>query len=455
MKLHLALVLSLGLSFAAPAMAEPLSNPGEDWWASFLTAVDGAAPDFERLAKADPEYLAADEFTRAEVLARVVERLRAERAQIDVAGTEVKVSIGARLGDYSAENGGFPVDIFAEDMRLQPANRELFFRNWDEFSLFTATVDEGKALRQRIGKGQIRAEVTLGDIRPSVTRTRAYDARILHVGYFAEDGLLLAEIEAPEAQVIAEADGAAMVEAMRGKLLDLASIPPLGTPWVEAKDRLIGQYPFMASDQFAYPDTGKTAAYLYERGRTVADYPHEADQPFRVFLQQADGEWRVRPGFSIDINLQLTEGDAVDTKGTGPGLACYTPEVNDRCAVLEFSPAAGGHILTRAYGVIELDRTGTAKEVFDSFVAGNGTIFEGFSAPLDYDPGAVRSGVRPQFLSGGGVDAYAAGAGAVREGEPVYDPLKNTSGTKAINREIALFTVDGAETRVPLIFVLQ
>ncbi|AYF03853.1 hypothetical protein PY32053_04332 (plasmid) [Paracoccus yeei] len=37
----------------------------------------------------------------------------------------------------------------------------------------------------------------------------------------------------------------------------------------------------------------------------------------------------------------------------GPGLACYTPGVPDRCAVLLFSPEGDGHVLAGAYRVSE------------------------------------------------------------------------------------------------------
>ena len=50
---------------------------------------------------------------------------------------------------------------------------------------------------------------------------------------------------------------------------------------------------------------------------------------------------------------------------------------------------------------------------------------------------------------------YAAGAGVTKEEGPFYDPLQNTRGVNAINREIAVFAVEGAEARTPIIFVIQ
>lgn len=455
MKLQFALIAALAFSTSSPATAGPLQNPDAAWWGSFLKAVDGAVPDFERQAKADPEYLAADEFTRAEVLARVVERLQAEQAVIDVNETEVAISIRARLGDYSIADGGFPVDIFGQNMRLQPAGRALFFRNWDDFSIFLASVDEGRELRTRIGNRPVAAEVTLADIRPSVTRQRAYDARILSVVYFAEDGLKLAEIVAPEEKTISAEDGAAQLVAARDRILAEAGIPALGTTWEVAKSRLSEDYPIVASDQFAYPDSGKTLAYVYEDGRVITDEPHEADKPFRVFLQQADGDWRATPGFSVNMNDMMYGIDGLDTKGLGAGLACYTPSVNDRCAVLEFSPRDGGHILTRAYGVIEMERTGAPREVLEGFLGESAVIFEGFTAPLGYNLRFAHHGAESQSSGRGTKESYMVGAGAGHDGEPIYDPLKITTGVKAINREVALFAVDGSENRVPLIFVLQ
>lgn len=70
MKYQFALALGLGFALSAPVSAETYSNPDNAWWASFLMAVDGVVPDYERLAKADPACLAADEFSRSAVLRR-------------------------------------------------------------------------------------------------------------------------------------------------------------------------------------------------------------------------------------------------------------------------------------------------------------------------------------------------------------------------------------------------
>ena len=73
------------LVLAAPLAAETYTDPDRAWWTSFLDAVDGRAPDLEALARQDPDYLAADEFTRDAVLARVMARLQAQQPRIDPA----------------------------------------------------------------------------------------------------------------------------------------------------------------------------------------------------------------------------------------------------------------------------------------------------------------------------------------------------------------------------------
>ena len=145
----LALTGCLGLALAAPLAAETYTDPDRAWWTGFLDAVDGRAPDLEALARQDPDYLAADEFTRDAVLARVMARLQAQQPRIDPATAEVVLSIGATLGDFDAGQGGFPVSIFTPNSRLPlDSGRELFFRNWKDVALYPASREEGRALRQ-------------------------------------------------------------------------------------------------------------------------------------------------------------------------------------------------------------------------------------------------------------------------------------------------------------------
>lgn len=451
MTLRFAVALGLGLACAVPASGETYLNPDREWWNTFFKAVDGIQPDFEAMAKKDAAYQGANEFDRAEVLAKLVTELQANLAAVDVPTTEVTISINAKLGDYSVDANGFPVSIFTQNMHLKLYANNLFFRNWQDYTIFPATKDEGKALRARIGMQALAAQVTLGNFQKSTTRPNAYDGFVTKVAYFAADGLPIAEFSAVETAPISADAAADKVATIREKITAAAGIPALGTNWMDAKSVIQQAYPFSASDDFAYTDKGKNIAYSYENGAVVADEAHAADKPFRIYLQQVDGDWRTKRGFSTD----LSGLDMVSFQGTGPGLACYTPDVLDRCAVLEFSPAEGGHVLTRAYGVIELSREATVEAALKGFVGGSLDAFETFSTKVDYDTDALKTGLTPKFPGRSGVPAYAAGAGEVRDGKPLYDPLENTSGTKPIAREIALFAVDGAPSRMPMIFVLQ
>lgn len=152
----------------------------------------------------------------------------------------------------------------------------------------------------------------------------------------------------------------------------------------------------------------------------------------------------------------MNSANSIDVKGTGPGLACYTPKVLDYCAVLEFAPSDNGHILTRAYGVIEMQGAQSLQAAVEKLVGDDAVAaFESFTVKLGYDPVEVKQGMAVQYGGNGGVTAYAAGAGVTQEEAPFYDPLENTLSVNAINREIAVFAIDGAEARVPIIFVLQ
>lgn len=446
-----AFIFGLGMAMASSACAETFSNPDPAWWGRFFKAVEGTQPDYEMIAKRDQAYLSASEFNRDEVLEKLVDGLKQQQGNIDVGRAEITVTIRATLGDYSTADEGFPVNLFVPNMHLPIGSNQLFFRNFDAYRIFPATRDEGKALRDRIGTQPLAADVTLTNIQASTTRPRAFEGFVSKVVYTAQDGLVVGEFTATEDAPMSTADAADMVADIRHNITQAAGIPALGTSWAQAKAILQDTYPFSASDDFAYLSSGKVIAYQYDAGALVRDAPHDATRPFNVYLQQVDGAWRTTRGFTMDLNGV----DMLSTKGVGPGLACYTPDVRDRCAVLEFSPSDSGHVLSRAYGVIELERSGSPKEVFEAFVSNNSAAFDGFATKVDYDAESLKLGDIPKYIGIRGVSAYAAGAGEAREGTPIYDPLENTSGINSITREIGLFAVDGAADRVPMVFVLQ
>ncbi len=446
-----ALILSLGAAMSSAAYAETYSNPDPRWWGRFFNAVEGQQPDFEVIAKKDPAYIAASEFDRDEVLTRLVAELKQQQGNIDTATAEITVTISATLGDYSAQAEGFPSSLFVPNMHLPIGVQKLFFRNFEDFRIFPATRDQGKALRERIGTRALTADVTLTNIQASTTRPRAFEGYVSKVIYTAADGLVVGEFTAREAAPLPASAAADQVPTTRSKILEMAGIPQLGTPWADAKAIIQSSYPYSASDTFIYTDKGKVIAYQHDNGITVLDAPHEADKAFRIYLQQAEGNWRTTRGFSVD----LIAGNAVSVRGTGPGLACYTPDILDRCGMLEFSPADGGHILTRAYGIIELERSGSPRDVVEAFVGDSIAAFDGFGAQVDYDADTLKTGVLANYPGIRGVPAYVMGAGEIREGAPLYDPLQNTTGLNPITREVALFAIDGAPDRIPLLFVLQ
>lgn len=223
---NFALTVGLALTFSLPASAETYVNPDQEWWGIFFQAVNGTTVDYEAIAKQDTEYLAADEFDRETVLQGVIARLQDEQATIDLVDAEVTISIGAKLGDFSDENNGFPVDTFSQNMHLKFNFDQLFFRNWSDFNIFPATPDEGRALRERIGQQALTAEVTMRNFQKSNTRSNAYDGFIVKVAYFAPDGLPIAEFTASEAAPLSDDVQADMVAGSRAKsLISLVSRP--------------------------------------------------------------------------------------------------------------------------------------------------------------------------------------------------------------------------------------
>lgn len=163
------------------ASAETYVSPDHDWWNQFFAAVDGTTLDLEAIAKKDPAYIAASEFDRDDVLADLVADLQQQHAEINVATAEIAIGIRATLGDYSANQGGFPVSLFATNMHPPLDANSLFFRNLATFGIFPAKKEEGKDLRERIGTQPLAADITLANIQKSNTRPRAYDGFITEV----------------------------------------------------------------------------------------------------------------------------------------------------------------------------------------------------------------------------------------------------------------------------------
>ena len=457
----LALTTCLGLILAAPlatpSLAETYTDPDSAWWGAFLETLDGTAPDLEALALQDPEYLAADEFSRDEARTKVMARLAADRANIDPATAEVVLSIRAEFGDYDSARGGFPVSIFTPTSRLPLSmGRSLFFRNWQDVALFPATRDEGRALRQKIGQDSLLALVTVRDIRKSQTRSGGYEGHVASVIFSTTRGSEIGQITPPDA-IAADPDAVvAQTEAARQTILTAAGIPPLGTRWDDAKQHLQPLWPVMASSDFVNWGTAKRVAYFWKDGAVQQDEAHDPAKGFRLYLQQREAGWMPQDGEHISVTdlLYGSGASAVDTTGLGPGLACYTPEVFDRCAVLIFEPKDGSHVLTGAYGVIEQPAATSAEAAFTTFLGDAAGAFDGLTTIADYDREDIRQARKAPITGGRGVPTFAAGAGQPLTANLPYDPLKNTTGIEAIQREIAIYAIEGAEGRTPVVYVI-
>ncbi len=135
-------------------------------------------------------------------------------------------------------------------------------------------------------------------------------------------------------------------------------------------------------------------------------------------------------------------------------LACYTPEALDHCAVLIFEPKDGTHVLTGAYGVIEQPAATSAEAAVTTFLGDAAGAFEGVTTIADYDREDIRQARKAPITGGRGVPTFAAGAGPALKANPPYDPLQNTTGVETIRREIAIYAVEGAEGRTPVVYVI-
>jgi hypothetical protein len=122
--------------------------------------------------------------------------------------------------------------------------------------------------------------------------------------------------------------------------------------------------------------------------------------------------------------------------------------------VLIFEPKDGNHVLTGAYGVIEQSAAASAEDAFNTFLGDAADAFEGLTTIADYDREDIRQARKAPITGGRGVPTFAAGAGPALKANPPYDPLQNTTGVETIRREIAIYAVEGAEGRTPVVYVL-
>lgn len=87
----------------------------------------------QAIARKDPKYIQADEFSRDQVLSDLVAKLQAEQNRIDPETATIVMKINGSLEDYSRDENGFPVSIFTSDTYLNVGHRtktsSLFFRN--------------------------------------------------------------------------------------------------------------------------------------------------------------------------------------------------------------------------------------------------------------------------------------------------------------------------------------
>lgn len=454
MPIRAALLAALLSTASFPALAEVVTEPDDAWWAAFIDRLEAGDPDLEALARRDPRYLAAGEFDRAPVLAEIVAEAQAARDAINPDGTVVVMRVGARLEDYDADREGFPVSAFGPMTSVTVAGRNLAFRNWQALQILPAGLDAARALRARIGLDSVVAEMTLQAIRPSETRPGTYDAHVSQVVYRSRAGEELARIEAPAERVSSADEIAAGAAAIRAALEAAAGLPALGSSWEAAKADLAEGWPLVVSDAWSYTETGRHLAFVQRDGVVEADTPHDPDEGFRLFVQQVEGSWLPQDGTSFSVTDILGQG-GLSTTGLGSGLACGTPEALDRCAVLTFSPRDGSHVLTGIHGVIEMPGTLALSEALAAFGAtpdaAGVTLRETLVA---YDREDLRLARKAPVTGGLGVTAMMATAGDPASGTLPYDPLARTTGITNPGRQVSLFAVDGAEDRVPVIFVL-
>lgn len=407
----LALAAALITSPCLLALAETYVDPDRSWWAAFTDTPDGTAPDLNAAAQQDPRYLAADEFTLAEVLATIITELETARRTTDPTSAEVVMSVGARVGDYDAARGSFPVSAFGPSTYLKIDSDGLHFRNWLAFNIFLADPEAGRALRETIGLDDVVAEVSIKASWPSATRRSAYDGHVSGIAYDTRSRTLLGRVDAAPAAVASPVDTAASADGICVDIEAAAGLPAIDTSWEDAKAQLAEGWPLVVSDAWSYTATGRHLAHVRRDCVIEIDDAHVPNEGFQFYLQQVEGSGLSQDGASFEMADILGQG-GLSTSGFCGRLACGASEVPARCAVLTFPPRDGGHVLTGAFGVIEMPGDITnARALAELGAQPEAVSVNIMDTLLGYDVEDIRLARKAPITAGLGVATVMATAG--------------------------------------------
>ncbi len=343
------LLLSAALScFGITASADVIEFPEDEFWLGLSKSLYGEQPDFEGLAKRTPAYKEADEFSRAEVLAKEVARLEAEQETI-APDTQVLLRVGISLGDYDAARGGFPVSLFAPGIYLDIRGGGMQFINGSDYAVLPMTLEQGKALRTREKDARTDGLLLVGDFRKAPGSNRRILANVYRFDYVDQNGSILASIINQPSQSAYGIETADIVRKAQENILDIARLPPLGSDWSAVRAALTENYGFALSHAVAWDD-GKVEI-----------------RDGKVACEDLDKAKQLRIGFGNDRKLvagmfarqtpvqraKIPEGQ-IDMGFTGPILDCGTPGIADACGVLILDRIAGNLVLTGVEGMVDL-----------------------------------------------------------------------------------------------------
>ena len=434
---------------SVPAHAELIKDPDDQFWRNLSQVFADETPDYDQIARRTPEYRQADEFDKGDVLADQVLKLKRIKTSF---GSDWQVLFRAaiRLDDYDPERGGFPINLFEPGIYLDVGSG-LRFSNASDYAVLPATPEEGREIRQkeRASSSLPSGLLLAGDFRMDPGHRGGMLATLYRFDYVDGNDTVIASIESvPDTQGLDDDQVEALVQTTQAKILQLAGLPPIGSPWPLVRDALQLNYGYAASENRRYDDGkfrmvegGIQEEDLSDASRFRVGFGNSGDMVSQIFAKQ---------GFTA---LATTELGRIDTNATGRGLDCDTPHLADACGILIFEKQQGDWILTKAEGVLDLEETDHGRAL-ETVLGHDVDAFLRSDLTVAYDRDWLAGKTSGLHFSGQYAPAARYILGEDMGGKPLY--LRPTDhyleGTP--NFEVMLYAVDGAPERTPLIFTL-
>lgn len=178
--------------------AYTVENPTEFDIEAIYRHLAADPPDFDTAARQTDAYLRANEFERADALAREKDRLKQQYDALAEADL-INIRLNARLSEYDSEKGVYYIDSFDDGSYIPFGDYGLSFDNAATFREWSLPVDRAQEVRELSPDGRISAVIQARPFGLSPKGGRMLRGQIVSLKLYVEDRLLH-EVEIPESE---------------------------------------------------------------------------------------------------------------------------------------------------------------------------------------------------------------------------------------------------------------